>query len=76
MLPQILMQRRTAGFFQQILEHQIAPAAFCKAGPIFFSQCRNLCVAVLAIDFSALVTVTIVETAFGLRHLFLPDSSE
>jgi hypothetical protein len=71
-LSQIFMQRRAIGLSQQVLEHQIPAPAFGKAGTIFLAQSRDLGIAVLAVDPSALIAVPVIETASGFRHCFLP----
>jgi hypothetical protein len=68
MMPQIVVQRWTARFREQIPEHQILAAALGKARAVFLAQGCNPCVAMLALYLPALVAVTPVKASFGLCH--------
>jgi hypothetical protein len=61
MLPQIVVQRSAARFLEQIFQHQILAAALGKTFAVLFAERRHFGVAVLALDFAALVAVPIIE---------------
>jgi hypothetical protein len=70
-MPQIFVQRRTAGFFEQRFQHHVLAAAFGEALTIFFAERADAGIAVLALDPAALVAVALIEAAFSLGHFFL-----
>jgi hypothetical protein len=71
MTPQILMQRFTPRIFEQRPQHQIAAAALGEVVAVFLAQGFDSRVAVLAIDFTALVTVASVKSASFPCHVAL-----
>src|SRR5580698_1683818 len=71
MLAQILVQRRAAGFMQQILEHHVLAPALGEARSVFLAQRGDARIAMLLVNAPTLVAMAAVEAPSGLSHASL-----
>jgi hypothetical protein len=74
-MPQIFVQRRATGFFEQCFEHHVPAAAFGETLAIFFAERADAGIAMLALDPTARVAVALIEAALSLGHFSLLSSS-